>query len=149
MADDNRSVEDLLGTVLHPVRPASDVDALGNPPNRREPSGAGASEPAAEDTADAVAYVYVPIQPHRSGSDRQSVTFELRSIDGEAGLAVYTDRDRLTAELGVHQPHVRIPVLRLLVHLARETFPIVVNPVLAPGTEKWTEASIRAWRSSE
>jgi hypothetical protein len=152
MGDGDRSVEDLLGTVLQPVRPASDIGATGpaNAPGRHHEPEAGASaQPGMNDAPDAVAYVYVPIQPRKPGSDPDAVTFEIRSLDGEPGLAVYTDRDRLIASLGEYQPHVRISVLRLLMRLAREALPIAVDPVLAPGAERWTEESIRAWRSSE
>lgn len=152
MGDGDRSVEDLLGTVLQPVRPASDVGATGtaNVPSRHHEAEAGAvAQPGMNDAPDAVAYVYVPIQPRKAESDPETVTFEIRSLDGEPGLAVYTDRDRLIASLGEYQPHVRIPVLRLLVRLARETLPIAVDPVLAPGAEKWTQESIRAWQAGE
>jgi hypothetical protein len=138
VGDDGNSVPDLLDTVLHPVAPGGvgtpDIDTASE---REEPI-----------EVDAVAFVYVPIRPKRTGDDPDTATFELRMLDGQPGLAVYTSRERLVAELGRYQPHVRIPVLRLLVSLANETFPIVVNPALEPGAETWTEQSIRAWRSS-
>lgn len=155
-------MSDLLGTRVHAVRPG---DADGREPadaakaegvSPRDEAGGVADDavgeqvvPETDDVPDAAAFVYVPVQPRKPGSVPNTVTFELRSIDGEPGLAVYTDRERLVAELGEHQPHVGVPVLRLLVLLGPEAVPIAVNPALEPGAEQWTEDSIRAWKTAE
>lgn len=134
MKDDEPSVRDLLTTELHPVDPPEDTP---DPPADDDPPGA-------------VAFVYVPVQPPRNpNAVPEAVTFELRSINGEPGLAIYTTQDRLIAELGEHQPYTRIPVLHLLVQLAHQTLPIAVDPTLQPGTERWTEQSITAWRAAQ
>src|SRR5262249_36311897 len=139
MGADERSVSDLLGTVILPVEEGVPNAGIVTEAAARERQASGAevvegeTAHASENAADAVPFVYVPVQPRKPGNNRNTVMFELRSIDGEAGLAVYTSQDRLVAELGEHQPHARIPVLHLLVRLARETLPIAVDPVLEPG----------------
>ncbi|MCO5968967.1 SAV_915 family protein [Actinoallomurus soli] len=107
-----------------------------------------------QDTAPEIAFVYVPTKPYRdTGSTApQPISFELRRLDdGSAGLAVYTDLQQLIAQLGEHQPWARIAVLDLLVQLSQveQKVPVVVNPVLADGAERWTETDVAGWESSD
>jgi hypothetical protein len=61
-------------------------------------------------------------------------------------LAVFTDQEQLVAQLGVHQPWVKIAVLDLLVQVSAAKVQVVVNPVLQEGVEQWTEADVKAWQ---
>lgn len=147
MGADEKSVSDLLGTVIRPVEErASDVGVAADPPSG--PVVEDEAEYAPENPSNAVSFVYVPVQPRKPDSDGETVMFELRSIDGEPGLAVYTSQERLVAELGRYQPHVRVPVLHLLVQLAHQKVSVAVDPALEPGAERWTEEAIRIWHAT-
>lgn len=105
MGDGDRSVEDLLGTVLHPVQPASDIgdpEAVNASGRQQEADTGAVAQPGMDDAPGAVAYV--SIQPRKPGSDPETVAFEIRSLDCEPGVAVYTDRDRLIASLAIPAP---------------------------------------------
>lgn len=106
------------------------------------------ASPDATDQEDGVAFVYVPTRPYEptASPEGQEVRFELRGLaDGSAGLPVFTDEQALVEQLGAHQPRARVAVLELLVQLSRVNVPVVVNPVLQQGAERWTEADVAAW----
>lgn len=95
-----------------------------------------------------VAFVYVPTRPYEPATtpEGQEIRFELRSLsDGAAGLAVFTDEETLIEQLGTYQPRARVSVLELLVQISHANVPVVVNPVLQQGAERWTEADVTAW----
>jgi hypothetical protein len=100
---------------------------------------------------DAVAFVYVPTKPYVESDSPgpQPVAFELRRLgDGSAGLAVFTDLDRLVAALGEYQPWLKISTLSLLLQLsqAEQRVPAVLNPTVEEGADRWTEADVTAYR---
>jgi hypothetical protein len=108
--------------------------------------------PDAESRPDPPASIYVPTQPlPESGWPApERVVFDLRTMaDGRAGLAVYTDHERLVAELGAYQSCVLVPVLDLLVRLSGSGVPVMVNPTLADGARRWTADEVRAWRARD
>ncbi|WP_433179937.1 hypothetical protein [Actinoallomurus sp. CA-150999] len=103
-------------------------------------------------SADAIAFVYVPTRPYRRAErgQTQHVRFELRQLDdGSPGLAVFTAKERLVAELGIHQPYVRIAALDLLVQVAGAKVRVVIDPELRQGVPRWTEANLQAWREND
>lgn len=96
-----------------------------------------------------IAFVYVPTRPYEPATtpEGQEIRFELRSLsDGAPGLAVFTDEETLVEQLGAYQPRARVAVLELLVQLSPMALPVVVNPVLRQGADRWTEAGVTAWR---
>lgn len=100
----------------------------------------------------AIAFVYAPTRPYRRAErgQTQQVRFELRQLDdGSPGLSVFTTEERLVAELGIHQPYVRIAVLDLLVQVAGANVKVVINPALRQGAPRWTEADLEAWRGND
>jgi hypothetical protein len=106
------------------------------------------ASPDSTDQETGVAFVYVPTRPYGPATtpEGQEVRFELRGLaDGSAGLAVFTDEQALVDQLGSYQPRARVSVLELLVQISRVNVPVVVNPVLRRGAERWTEADIAAW----
>lgn len=119
------------------------------------PGRQAADTPARDESQDdanashAVAFVYVPTRPYRRAErgQTQHVRFELRQLDdGSPGLPIFTTEERLVAELGSHQPYIRIAVLELLVQIAEENVRVVINPRLKQGAPRWTEDDLQAWR---
>lgn len=163
--DDNRSLDDLLGTVIHPVPAARGHQQHGDspsPPTAPETASDGdtSRSPVEERPADrhdedsGAAFVYVPTKPYEEteSSAPQPISFELRRLgDGSAGLAVYTDLQQLITQLGEYQPWVKISALELLVQLSRaeQKVAVVVNPVLADGAARWTEADLAKWPDAQ
>ncbi|GAB2865115.1 hypothetical protein GCM10027176_78590 [Actinoallomurus bryophytorum] len=97
-----------------------------------------------------VAYVYVPTQPATETTGPRQVNFELRRLeDGTAGLPVFTELELLVAQLGEFQPWERIAVLELLIQISAARIPVVVNPVVQDGADRWTAAGIDAWSRSD
>lgn len=133
-----RSFEELLGQNT-PYAPADEAEQ-----RERLRAGAARTRPPSDDPP-APAYVYVPTRPYRRGEDRE-VRLELHSTGpDETGLAVFTSEDLLTERLGKHQPRARFAALDLLVQIAPAGVRVLVNPDVEPGTELWTEDSIRTW----
>jgi type III secretion system (T3SS) SseB-like protein len=94
-----------------------------------------------------VAWVYVPTRPDQEGVGSHEVRFELRQLaDGNAGLPVFTELELLVAQLGDFQPWRRIAVLDLLIQVSSAHVPVVVNPILQEGADRWTAADIEAWK---
>jgi hypothetical protein len=93
----------------------------------------------------APAYVYVPTRPYRPGEDHE-VRLELHGIGpDESGLAVFTSEELLTERLGEFQPRARFAALDLLVQVAPAGVRVLVDPAVAPGTDLWTEDTVRSW----
>jgi hypothetical protein len=143
MSESPSSFEDLLGQTT-PYAPATEDE-------ERERLRAGAARTRSPDddplTPDdsAPAYVYVPTRPYRQDEDFE-IRLELHSIGpDEAGLAVFTTEELLTEHLGEFQPCAKFATLDLFVQIAPAGIRVLVNPDVAPGTELWTEDTVRSW----
>lgn len=143
MSESPGSFEDLLGQST-PYAPANEDEE-----RERLRTGAARTRPPDENpvTADdsAPAYVYVPTRPYRRGEDVE-IRLELHSIGpDEAALAVFTSEKLLTERFGEFQPRARFAVLDLLVQIAPAGIRVLVDPTVEPGTDLWTEATVRNW----
>lgn len=88
-------------------------------------------EVGAADEEKGIAFVYVTTR--RDPDPGTPPEYELRSLaDGSAGLSVFTDLDLLLERFGAAQTWARVPVLELLLLVAKEKVGVVLNPVLAP-----------------
>jgi hypothetical protein len=118
------------------------------------PSGPESADPALMEAIESrrrltegVAWVYVPTRPSEEGRGSYGVRFELRRLaDGNAGLPVFTEPGLLVAQLGEFQPWKKIAVLDLLIQVSAAHIPVVVNPELQEGADRWSAADIEAWR---
>jgi hypothetical protein len=130
-------LEELLNQST-PYAPADEAEARERLQARSEPS------PPPEPRAPA--YVYVPTRPYREGHE-QEIRLELHGTGpNQSALAVFTSEELLTERLGEYQPHARFAVLDLLVQIAPAGVRVLIDPDVAPGTQLWTEDTVRTWQ---
>ncbi|MFF5260538.1 hypothetical protein ACFY4C_16470 [Actinomadura viridis] len=81
--------------------------------------------------------VYVPVleKPHRNDGP-VVVEYEVRELEeGRGAVPIYTTPEGLFAELGPHQPMVKVDIIDLLRYIQGRV-PVVVDPTLKAGIQR-------------